>query len=122
MNRLFFALVALGALCLFSAILGIGSYHIHTNGVAITHTSFWERILSAIFGCAFLMFAWGIRYRVSLAWRWVFPALWVGWGIFVLGATISVSSQYPKASIADVLVFAGVVALGSLPFAIYWIR
>jgi hypothetical protein len=122
MNRLFFAFIILGIFCLFSAISGIGSYQFGTHGTFITYTSFWERVVSAIFGCAFLFFAWGIRYRVTLAWRWVFPALWIGWGMFVLGATTAVTSQYPKASFVDVLIFAGVVALGSLPVAIYWIR
>ena len=50
------------------------------------------------------------------------PALWLVWIYFVVGGTVAAASQYPKGKLSDELILGGIVAIVSLPVALYWNR
>jgi len=55
-----------------------------------------------------------------VAWRLVFVAQAVAWLGFVIGGSVAVGQEYPQESNRDFLLFAVMLAVLSLPVAIYW--
>jgi hypothetical protein len=108
---------------MFAAVSGISSYHLHSDRASITYASPIVRVAAFLFSIAAFLCAWGIRRGKRIAWRVVFFANAIQWLFFVVLGTQEVASQYKvRPPTSETLLFAGLVALCSLPVAIYWTR
>jgi hypothetical protein len=122
-KRLFISLVIFGAILMFAAVSGISSYHLHSDRASITYASPIVRVAAFLFSIAAFLCAWGIRKGKQIAWRAVFVANVLQWIFFVILGTEAVAAQYKvQPPTSETLLFAGLVALCSLPVAIYWTR
>jgi hypothetical protein len=121
-NRLFLSLLVTGAVSMLSAIYGILSLSVGSQGSDVTHATGLDRVVLAAYSCAVFACAWGIRSRKRLAWRAFFVACGLQWIFFVYGSTRAVASGYQNPPTSDIWLFAGLVAVLSLPVAVYWAR
>jgi hypothetical protein len=122
-KRLFISLIAFGAILMFAAVSGISSYHLHSDRASITYAGPIVRVVAFLLSIGAFLCAWGIRQGKKVAWRAVLIGNAIQWIIFVVLGNQAVASQYevlPPTS--ETLLFAGLVALCSLPVAIYWTR
>jgi hypothetical protein len=121
MKRNTIGLFVWGALLIISAISGISSCWTSDQGVSITYYhNILLRGLVAIVGIFLFYVGWSISKRRRWGWRTYFVVQILAWLTFVSLATSEVAANYPKETSTNILLFAGLLALVSLPVAIYW--
>jgi hypothetical protein len=120
MTRVITSLSISGIICLLSAISGVASFYTRNGGYMVTYyQSYLSRGFVALLGCGLLYLAWAVYRRQIIAWRLMFfihAAAWLG---FVWIGTHMVGSEYPQESRRNTLLFAAILAIVSLPVAIF---
>jgi hypothetical protein len=123
MKRIVLGLNIWGTLLIVSAISGISLFWINSQGTIIVHHSnVVLRLLALVCGGGLYYVAWCIRNKRLLGWRLYFVIQAFGWIVFVTLGTNAVSGGYPKESTSDNLLFSIILAIVSVPVAIYWGR
>lgn len=123
MNRLKAYLAIGGTVCLVSALTGIGSISVGTEGTSIAHLNTWiERVGVVAYGALLLWLAYGIHSRLAIAWRVGFAALIAGWAYFLVYVSLFIAHDpqpyrpYERVgSVALIMCFASLVL-------VYWGR
>jgi hypothetical protein len=124
MNQLKVLLLFVSALCLASAVGGIGSVHVLANnsGSSLTTTSLngLGRLMASIMAILFAAMSYVTHVRSPIGWRFGWLVLVLSYASFVVGAISVTLENVPSLTFTDFWLPSGLVVIGGAAVTWYW--